>query len=351
MGKPAARLGDSTAHGGAIVAGAPTVLIGGQPAARMNDMHVCPMLNPGTPPPPHVGQQIILGCPTVLICGQMAARMGDMAMCSGPPDSIVGGCPTVLIGEGGGGGGGGGPAGAAASASYAGGGTGNQVGDSHYLDVKFVDKAGKPIKGIKYQLKDPNGEVSSDLLAGQISKSGVPQGSHEISLSAIASAKWSVADAKVGDKVKLLVETCGIDSGTPATLGIFIRDGNFGDRPLAKIDTKINNDKIEEEWVFQVDDEYLKTQRQKLETGGYSSPLFYFIVTSNDISGRSKLLKICDWIEIKGFDDDGNALGGAKYRVLCADGRVIEGKLDSSGYAKVDKIPPGQVKVLIDPRN
>lgn len=28
-GKPAARIGDKTAHGGAIVAGAPTVLIGG----------------------------------------------------------------------------------------------------------------------------------------------------------------------------------------------------------------------------------------------------------------------------------------------------------------------------------
>ncbi|HBC46646.1 MAG TPA: hypothetical protein DCZ43_06340, partial [candidate division Zixibacteria bacterium] len=116
MGKPAARLGDTTAHGGSIIAGAPTVLIGGMPAARMNDMHVCPMLNPGTPPPPHIGQQIILGCPTVMICGQMAARMGDMVMCSGPPDSIVAGCPTVLIGEGGGGGAGAGPGGAAASA-------------------------------------------------------------------------------------------------------------------------------------------------------------------------------------------------------------------------------------------
>ncbi|HOZ08825.1 MAG TPA: PAAR domain-containing protein, partial [candidate division Zixibacteria bacterium] len=54
MGKPAARMGDMTVHGGAIVVGEPTVLIGGLPAARVGDMHTCPMVNPGAPPPPHV---------------------------------------------------------------------------------------------------------------------------------------------------------------------------------------------------------------------------------------------------------------------------------------------------------
>ncbi|MBI1878917.1 MAG: PAAR domain-containing protein [Chloroflexi bacterium] len=98
MSKPAARMGDLTAHGGSIVAGFPTVLIGGQPAARLGDMHVCPMATPGTPPIPHVGGPITLGSATVLIGGQPAARMGDMATCVGPPDSIAAGCPTVLIG-------------------------------------------------------------------------------------------------------------------------------------------------------------------------------------------------------------------------------------------------------------
>jgi uncharacterized Zn-binding protein involved in type VI secretion len=98
MSKPAARMGDVTAHGGSIVAGFPTVLIGGQPAARMGDMHVCPMVTPGVPPIPHVGGPITLGSATVLIGGQPAARMGDMATCTGPPDTIAAGCPTVLIG-------------------------------------------------------------------------------------------------------------------------------------------------------------------------------------------------------------------------------------------------------------
>jgi len=98
MGKPAARMGDSTAHGGAIAVGCPTVLIGGMPAARMGDMHTCPMATPGTPPIPHVGGPITLGSATVLIGSMPAARMGDMATCTGPPDTIAAGCMTVLIG-------------------------------------------------------------------------------------------------------------------------------------------------------------------------------------------------------------------------------------------------------------
>jgi uncharacterized Zn-binding protein involved in type VI secretion len=98
MSKPAARLGDPTAHGGTIVVGCPTVLIGGQPAARLGDMHVCPMVIPGPTPVPHVGGPITLGSATVLIGGMPAARLGDMAVCTGPPDTIASGCPTVLIG-------------------------------------------------------------------------------------------------------------------------------------------------------------------------------------------------------------------------------------------------------------
>ncbi len=68
------------------------------PAARVGDMHVCPMVTPGTPPIPHVGGPISgPGCPTVLIGGMPASHVGDMCVCVGPPDSIVKGSMTVLI--------------------------------------------------------------------------------------------------------------------------------------------------------------------------------------------------------------------------------------------------------------
>lgn len=71
-----------------------------QPAARVSDMHTCPMVTPGTPPVPHVGGPILpAGCPTVLICSLPAARATDMCTCVGPPDTIAKGSGTVLIGN------------------------------------------------------------------------------------------------------------------------------------------------------------------------------------------------------------------------------------------------------------
>lgn len=65
------------------------------PAARLTDMHTCPMT---TGPVPHVGGPVVgPGVPTVLIGCMPAAVMGDMCVCVGPPDSIVKGSATVLI--------------------------------------------------------------------------------------------------------------------------------------------------------------------------------------------------------------------------------------------------------------
>ena len=66
-------------------------------AARITDMHTCPMI---TVLVPHVGGPILLpGLPTVLIGGLPAARATDMALCVGPPDVIVQGSATVMIGK------------------------------------------------------------------------------------------------------------------------------------------------------------------------------------------------------------------------------------------------------------
>lgn len=69
------------------------------PAARVTDMHVCPMQTPAVPPIPHVGGPILPpGAPTALIAGLPAATLGSMCTCVGPPDSIIKGSATVMIG-------------------------------------------------------------------------------------------------------------------------------------------------------------------------------------------------------------------------------------------------------------
>jgi uncharacterized Zn-binding protein involved in type VI secretion len=67
----------------------------GMPAARMTDLHVCPMVDVLIP---HVGGPIVLGCFTVLTGMLPQARATDMAVCVGPPDTIAKGSATVLVG-------------------------------------------------------------------------------------------------------------------------------------------------------------------------------------------------------------------------------------------------------------
>ena len=68
-------------------------------AARLTDMHVCPMVTPGLPPIPHVGGPISGPCvPTVMIGFMPAATVGDICVCVGPPDVIVKGSMTVMFG-------------------------------------------------------------------------------------------------------------------------------------------------------------------------------------------------------------------------------------------------------------
>jgi uncharacterized Zn-binding protein involved in type VI secretion len=90
---PAARVTDTTTHGGTIIGpGDPTVLIGGMPAAVMGDNHVCVL-------PPNVHQPTVspfpVGSATVLIGGKMAIRVGDVCICGA---GAAVGEPTVLIG-------------------------------------------------------------------------------------------------------------------------------------------------------------------------------------------------------------------------------------------------------------
>jgi len=67
----------------------------GQPAARVTDMHVCPMV---TGVVPHVGGPILPPCAVTVLIGKLpAARVTDMVTCVGPPDVIVKGSTTVLI--------------------------------------------------------------------------------------------------------------------------------------------------------------------------------------------------------------------------------------------------------------
>lgn len=376
-GKPAARATDTAMTcndpadmpvGTVIAVG--TVLINGLPAAKQGDqvvgvdIHIIMIPSPGGPIPtplPHPFSGMLDGnlISSVKIMGKPAAVIGSTAS-NMPPHipqggpfqkppankaNIMMGSPNVLIGEGSGGSGSGGGGGGKQSEVQS---AAAQPKEGHYLDVKFTDKGGKPITGVKYTLKDPDGNKSEGMVTGRVERKGVSQGSCELKLCAIKNVQWSVKEAAVGDKVKLKVDTVGIKSGEKATLIIFIKDAHFADHLFVTIESKVNSDKIEEEWELKIDDKLFGDQEDKLKSGKYSVPYYYFQVDVAGLRQRSGLLKYKDWIELELRDEDGNTIGGAEYKIRLPNGQIIKGKLDQNGYAKVAGLPPGKVEVTFD---
>lgn len=95
---PVARMSDPTSHGTPLSPGpgSTNVLIGKKPAWRaLSDFHTCPLV---TVLVPHVGGVVVMGSTTVFINKLPAARQGDIIVEVGPPNNIVMGEPTVIIG-------------------------------------------------------------------------------------------------------------------------------------------------------------------------------------------------------------------------------------------------------------
>ena len=355
MPGPAARVGDSTAHGGVISPpGCPTVLIGGMPAARVTDMQICPMVTPALVPVPHVSGPIAgPGVPTVLIGGMPAATIGDMTVCVGPPGTIIVGCPTVLIGTGGGGSGGAG--GGAVKAARDGAHSalvGQQVeGEGpHWKDIQFVDKAGNPITQVPYELTGVGGQKEKYVLTkdGRIKRGNLPNaGQYTVQLFTVYNAKWSKNEARVGDVVKLTADVEGYKDGTEALFVIWQRDIDGKDDFIFQINSSVKGGKVEAEWKY---DYHEDPDENSEEDGlkGYSSPEYYFIVKVGDSKARSDILEYKDWIEITFKDNDGRPIKNEGYIFYLPDGTVRKGKLDSSGRLREEKIPPGECRVRLN---
>ena len=376
MGKQAARTGDmamtcndpSDMPVGTVVSTTATVFVNKMPAAKQGDkiigtdIHIIMIPSPGGPVPtplphPFVGT-IDSGCSTsVNVMGMPAATVDSQA--SNTPPHIPQGGPfqkppsnkgkimmgsfNVMIGGGGGVGGGGAGGGEAEGTEVKA--KKSEIEAPHKLDVKFEDKGGKPISGLEYRVKSPDNQETSGNLSGEIKQPSLKEGNHEISLAGITSVEWSEKEIKPGDSVKIKITCPGYEDGTPADIDIYVRDSGFPDKLLTNLSEEVSGEKVEAEWTLEMDEEFLKNQKRK--GNKFSTPSLYFVARIGKSTARSNILKLQDWIELSFKDKEGNPLKDKKYRAILSNGEVREGTLDSSGKAKLEKVPPGYVKCQI----
>ncbi len=67
-------MGDISSHGGVIITGALRTMVSGKPAARMGDLHACPIPGHGVTP-------IVTGSLNTVTEGMPDARIGDVTAC------------------------------------------------------------------------------------------------------------------------------------------------------------------------------------------------------------------------------------------------------------------------------
>ena len=385
MSQPAARLGDPTAHGGAVTSGNPTVLIGGQPAATVGDLHVCPLCSPG----PHVGGPVSVGAPTVLIGGRPAARVGDACVCAAPaPDVIVAGCPTVLIG---GASGAASPGAAAAVASAHGAslepgtpGTGTTARPlSPWVGVGYVDAAGRPVTGWRYRAEGgadgdrqrdgqlgTGGQVWCDALAGS--------GPVKVGLVGVYGCRWARDEARVGEAVGMSARCVGVADGELALFEVWretaTATGAASRAKVWEVMGEVAGERVEAAAPFvfawadgdrpaqaggsataEMGDEPATPVLPDLDGGGGRGRLDAMgndITFSLEVSvggvhrTRGNTLRVRDWTEMTFVDSDGEPVPHATFEILLGDGERRTGQADSAGRHRIDDVPPGNVVVL-----
>ena len=385
MGKPAARLGDLTAHGGAVTSGNPTVLVGGQPAATMGDLHVCPLCSPG----PHVGGPVLLGAPTVLIGGRPAARVGDQCVCAAPaPDVIVSGCPTVLIGAASGAGG---AAATAAAASAAGAaprpgtpGTGTTARPlSPWVGVGYADAAGRPVAGWAYHAEGGADERDGAVgTGGQVWCDGLAEGGAvDVGLVGVYGCRWERGEARVGDPVGMSARCAGVADGELAHFEVWRETQGAGGaverEQVWEVMGEVRGGRVEaaRPFVFAWPEAEAKGGHEAsvsplgdsappaLVDGdsapGYSDPggrtlsSAPIYVTDVTVAGRWRAkggkLTYQDWVEVRLLDESDRPRRDVEVTFYLSNGESRQERTDGRGVARIDGVPPGHCEVEFPP--
>jgi hypothetical protein len=224
----------------------------------------------------------------------------------------------------------------------------------HWADFRYLDNAGNAISGLLYGFTDTDGNETRGVLRpdGHIRRDAISEGQCQAVLYAVTNAQWSNDAAEIGEKVKLSAEVLGFEDGTQAAIEIYRRDITGPDVMIQAVELEVEGGKVETEWEYtlQMPDEQELEESEEEEQRRYSYPEYYFDVVVENCKAHSGILCYKDKLEFSYQDEDGNAIANKPFKLFLSNGEVREGTLDGNGYAKVEDVPPGRIRIQVDPR-
>ena len=190
---------------------------------------------------------------------------------------------------------------------------------------------------------------STGISSGQLKKSNVPQGAHQIEVLDFTHAKWSAKKSDVSASVQLEVGVLGAKPGTSINVYIYEKNLNCPDILLTGLTLKVNGQSATTSWTYPA-----KRWQNKTPSAHSTNPTYYFRCSSNDFSGKvtqSPEIMFYKDITISVVDTKGRAVPKAGYIILLGTKEHLSGVTDSSGKIKLPKVPLGvhTIKFIKDP--
>ncbi len=163
---------------------------------------------------------------------------------------------------------------------------------------------------------------------------------------------WNATEARRGDVLTLTADVNGLRDHEEVIVTIYEYDRDGAHDKIVELPVEVINKRIELKWEYEYheDTDEIPTQEELQQYGNeYNPPEYFFTVTVEDtefgVEQESGLLRFKDWLEIQFLDEDGTPRANERYVVTLPDGSRQEGRLDDTGRARLEDIPPGPCRV------
>ncbi len=234
------------------------------------------------------------------------------------------------------------------------------VGNNSEISIQLSDKSGKTFDTIKKkmfgnkfwtEITVPEKAKEALFAEVKLSKLSLSKKSNALILLPtieIKNLKWDRDEVHRSDIVKITAEVSNVYDDAEAEVQIWEHDSDNAHDFIASIPVTVKNKKIETEWEFQYVDDTDDIPTDEEAEKGYQWPEYFFRVNVGGKSEDSKVMKFKDWVEIEWIYEYDQPAANKKFKLYTADGNETQDTLDNSGKFKIEYLPPGPVRILID---
>lgn len=234
------------------------------------------------------------------------------------------------------------------------------VGNNSEIKIEISDKSGKVFDTIKSKISGnffwtevtvPEKAKDELFAEAKISKLGLSKKSNRMYILPpiqIKNQKWDKKEARRGDILKLTADIENVYEGAEAEIQIWEYDSDKVHDLITKFPVLVKNKKIEAYWEYEYHEDTDEIPTEEEAEQGYNPPEYFFRIVIAGVSADSELLEFKDWIEIIWSNDDGTPAANRRFKLITADGNERSETFDDHGSIRLEDMPPGPFKIILE---